>query len=87
MSLNSEINISHNYILGYSTPLPVKVHIRDHLRTFPGSAGQCTHKPVDVHIDPFCTLTVTYTYLVLIIYLASGKQKIKNVSRQAVINK
>jgi hypothetical protein len=36
------------------------VHIRDNLRTLAGSAGQCTHKAVDVHIDPFCTITVTH---------------------------
>jgi hypothetical protein len=30
------------------------------LRKLAGSAGQCTHKPVDVHIHPFWTLTVTY---------------------------
>jgi hypothetical protein len=30
------------------------------LRKLAGSAGQCTHKPVVVHIHPFWTLTVTY---------------------------
>jgi hypothetical protein len=37
------------------------VHISDNLRTLTGSAGQSTHTPVDVHIDPFCTLVVTET--------------------------
>jgi hypothetical protein len=55
------------------THLPFKVHIRDNLRTLTGSAGQCTHnKPVDVHIDPFCTVTVSYIYTIL---SSSGSQK------------
>jgi hypothetical protein len=37
------------------------VHIKDNLHTLTGSAGQSTHTPVDVHIDPFCTLAVTET--------------------------
>jgi hypothetical protein len=38
----------------------------DNLRTLAASAGQCTHKPVDMHIDPFCTLTGTDTQMHII---------------------
>jgi hypothetical protein len=44
------------FFVRHSTYLPVQVY---NLRTLTGSAGKCTHKPVDVQADPFCTLTVT----------------------------